>query len=84
MRRSGVRGLLGAACLVACLGLPALSPAGAATVARADAAADGGAALGAPPLPPGLTASEHAALEQAGAYGGQPGACSSSWATPSP
>ena len=75
MTRSGVRSLLGAACLVACLGLPALVPAGAATVARADAAAAGaaGSRLEVPlPLPPGLTASEHAALEQAGAYGGRP------------
>jgi hypothetical protein len=69
VRRSGVRSLLGAACLVACLGLPTLSPAGAATVARADGV--GGSRLELP-LPPGLTASEHAALAQAGAYGSRP------------
>ncbi len=79
MTRPGVRGLLGVACVVACLGLPALTPAGAATVARADAAAGSRLALPLPlplplrlPLPPGLTPSEHAALEQAGAYRGQP------------
>ncbi len=71
--RSGVRSLLGAACLVACLGLPALLPAGAATVARADAATGSRLPLPLPlPLPAGLTASEHAALQQAGAYGGRP------------
>ena len=72
MARSGVRTLVGAACLVACLGLPALAPAGAATVARADAA---GSRLSLPLpllLPPGQTASEHAALEHAGAYAGRP------------
>lgn len=71
MTRSGVRGLLGAACLVACLVPCSLVSAGAATVARADEAA--GSRLELPlPLPPGLTASEHAALERAGAYGGRP------------
>jgi hypothetical protein len=67
--RSGVRSLLGAACLVVCLGWPSPSPAGGATVARADALAGSRLEL---PLPPGLTASEHAALEQAGAYGSRP------------
>ena len=68
----GVRGLLGAACLVlSCAGLPALapSPAGGATVARADGS--GGARV-AFPLPAGLSASEHAALERSGAYGAHP------------
>jgi hypothetical protein len=63
---------LGAACLLlSCVGLPALatSPAGAGTVARADAS--GGARV-AFPLGPGLTASEHAALEHFGAYGAHP------------
>ncbi len=75
MTRGCVRGLVGLACLVlSCVGLPALTalaaaPAGAATVARADAS--GGARV-AFPLPPGLTASQHAALQQSGAYGAHP------------
>jgi hypothetical protein len=67
--RSGVRSLLGAACLVVCLGWPGPSAAGGARVAPADAAAGSRLEL---PLPPGLTASEHATLEQAGAYGSRP------------
>jgi hypothetical protein len=67
---SVVRGLLGAACVaLACLGLPALAPAGAAPVARADSS--GGSRL-AFTLPPGLSSSEHAALERSGAYGPSP------------
>ena len=72
MTRSGVRGGLGVACLMAAsLGLLALSPgaAGAATTARADAS---GAERVAIPLAPGLSASEHAALQHSGAYGGRP------------
>ena len=65
-----VRSLLGAACgALACLALPALGPAGAAPVARADAS--GGSRL-AVTLPPGLSSSEHAALERSGAYGPRP------------
>jgi len=65
-----VRGLLGAACVVlSCLGLPALAPAGAAPVARADASGGNRLALR---LPPGLTSSEHAALVRSGAYGPDP------------
>jgi hypothetical protein len=63
---------LGAACLLlSCAGLPALvsAPAGGATVARADAS--GGARV-AFPLPAGLSAPEHAALERSGAYGAHP------------
>ena len=71
----GVRGLLGSACLVlSCAALTALTaqsaaPAGAGSVARADAS--GGARV-AFPLPAGLTVSEHAALQHAGAYGAHP------------
>jgi hypothetical protein len=69
--RSGVRSLLGTACLAAWLALPAWTPAGAATVARADATA--GSRLELPlPLSPGLTASEHAELGPAGASAGHP------------
>jgi hypothetical protein len=65
-----VRGLLAAACVaLSCLGLAALAPAGAAPVARADASAGSRLAFR---LPPGLTSSEHAALERSGAYGGNP------------
>jgi hypothetical protein len=65
-----VRGLLGAACVaLSCLGLPALAPAGAAPVPRADSSAGSRLAF---PLPPGLTGSEHAALERSGAYGPDP------------
>ena len=74
-----MRSLLGAACfllscvglLPSCVGLTALpaSSAGAATVVRADAS--GGARV-AFPLAPGLTATEHAALEHSGAYGTHP------------
>ena len=74
MTRWGVRGLLGTACLVlscAALTAPALSaaPTGGGPVARADAL--GGARV-AFPLPAGLTASQHAALQRAGAYGAHP------------
>ena len=72
MTRWGVRGLLGAACLLlSCAGLPALvpTPAGGATVARAD---DSGGDRVAFPLPAGLSAPEHAALERSGAYGPHP------------
>ncbi len=75
MTRTGVRGLLGAAGLLACLWLPlvALPSAGAAPAARADApvGSSGGARVGFP-LPPGLDASEHAALQRSGAYGPHP------------
>jgi hypothetical protein len=70
--RWGVRGLLGAACLlVTCLGLSPLAtpPAGAGPLARADASSGPRVAF---PLPPGLSSSEHAALERAGAYGPHP------------
>jgi hypothetical protein len=76
--RVGVRGLLGSACLVlsfvgvsAATALPSVSagPAAAAPVARADGS--GGARVTFP-LPPGLTTSEHAALQHAGAYGAHP------------
>ncbi len=72
MTRWGVRGLLGSACLVlSCIGLPACtaSPAKAGPVARGDSS--GGARV-VFPLPPGLTTSEYAALEHAGAYGAHP------------
>ena len=77
MTRGGVRGLLSATCLICtsvalasvALASVALAPAGAASVARAEAS---GAARVAFPLPPGLTASEHAALQHAGAYGAHP------------
>jgi hypothetical protein len=68
----GVRSLWGAACLLlSCLGLAALAapPAAAGSVIRADGS--GGARVTFP-LPPGLTASEHAALERSGAYGADP------------
>ncbi len=75
MTRSGVRGQLGAAGMLGCLCLSALAPTpvGAAPAARADApvAASGGARV-AFPLPPGLDASEHAALQRSGAYGRRP------------
>jgi hypothetical protein len=70
-----VRSLIGAAWLVlACGGLAALTalpvaPAGAKAVARADASAGSRVAE---TLPPGLSASEHVALERAGAYGAHP------------
>jgi hypothetical protein len=70
--RVGVRGLLGSACLVlSCVGLAGLAagPAAAASAARADGS--GGARV-AFPLPPGLTTSEHASLQHAGAYGAHP------------
>jgi hypothetical protein len=73
--RVGVRGLLGSACVVlSCVSVAALSalsagPAAAAPVARADGS--GGARV-AFPLPPGLTTSEHTALQHAGAYGAHP------------
>ena len=67
-----MRGLVGAACLLVprlpCAG-GARAGARGATWLRADAS--GGARV-AFPLPPGLTASEHAALERAGAYGCHP------------
>ena len=71
----GVRSLWSAACiLLSCAGLaaPAPLPAGAAgpgTVARADGSGGSRVAF---PLPPGLTASEHASLEHSGAYGANP------------
>ena len=70
MTRWRVRGLLGAACLlVSCAGLAASGtgfvPAGTATVARADGAGGSRVVF---PLPPGLTTSEHTALERSGAY----------------
>ncbi len=75
MTRSGVRDLLGAAGMFGCLCLSALvpTPVGAAPAVRADApvAASGGARV-AFPLPPGLDASEHAALQRSGAYGRRP------------
>jgi SGNH domain (fused to AT3 domains) len=70
--RSGVQGSFGVAGLMAVsLALLALGPvaAGAAPVARADAS---GAARVVIPLAPGLSASEHAALQRSGAYGGRP------------
>src|SRR5580658_5376682 len=69
--RWGVRSLWGACLVLTCVGLPALAavPAGAGTVARADGSGGSRVAF---PLPPGLTASEHAALENAGAYGAHP------------
>ena len=81
MKRVGVRGLLGSACLVlSCIGVTALTgltgltgltagPAAAASAARADGS--GGARV-AFPLPAGLTKSEHASLQHAGAYGAHP------------
>jgi len=56
---------------VASLGLLALAPvaAGAAPAARADASAGARVAI---PLPPGLSTSEHAALQRDGAYGPHP------------
>ena len=73
MTGSGVRGLLGACVALACLdlglGLPAVAPAGAAPVARADSSAASRLAF---TLPPGLTSSQHAALERSGAYGRNP------------
>ena len=72
MTRSGVRGRFGVAGLMALsLALLALGPvaAGGAPAARADAS---GAARVAIPLAPGLSASEHAALQRSGAYGGRP------------
>jgi hypothetical protein len=79
--RVGVRGLLGSACLVlSCVGVTALSaltgrdgltasPAAAAPAARADGSGGTRVAF---PLPPGLTTSEHASLQDAGAYGAHP------------
>ena len=75
MTRSGVGGLLGAAGILGCLCLSALvpTPVGAAPAVRAAApvAVSGGARV-AFPLPPGLDASEHAALQRSGAYGRRP------------
>ena len=77
MTRAVVRGLLVAAGLLAFLGLPLVAPAGAAPAARANAPADtppgspGGVRV-AFPLPPGLDASEHAALQRSGAFGPNP------------
>jgi SGNH domain (fused to AT3 domains) len=68
----GVRGVLATACLVLLtLGLPVWTPlpSGAAPAARAGLS--GGLRIGFP-LPAGLTASEHSALEDAGAYGAHP------------
>ena len=75
--RWGVRSLFGAACLLlSCLGLPALVaapvPAVAATVGTVARADGSGSTRVAFPLPPGLTMSEHAALEHSGAYGAHP------------
>jgi hypothetical protein len=74
--RVGVLGLLGSACLVlSFVGVTALSAvsAGPAATAAPVARADGsGGARVAFPLPPGLTTSEHAALQHAGAYGAHP------------
>jgi hypothetical protein len=70
--RWGVRSLLGGACLLlSCVGLPASTTvaAHAANVARADASSGSRVAF---PLPLGLTTSEHAALEDSGAYGAHP------------
>ena len=72
MTRSGVQGSFGVACLMAARS--ACSPwdrwrPGRRPVARADAS---GAARVAIPLAPGLSASEHAALQRSGAYGGRP------------
>jgi hypothetical protein len=67
-----VRSLLGAACLLLpCVGLSSLvaPPAGAGSVTRADGSGGSRVAF---PLPPGLTATEHAALQQSGAYGAHP------------
>jgi hypothetical protein len=66
--RAGVRGLWGAAfLLLACVGLSAA--AGAATAVRAAAP---GADRVLSPLPRGLSTTEHAALQRAGAYGPHP------------
>jgi hypothetical protein len=70
--RWGVRSLLGGACLLlSWLGLPASATvaANAANAARADGSSGSRVAF---PLPPGLTTSEHAALEHTGAYGAHP------------
>ena len=71
MTRWGVRGLLSVSCLLAwCLALPGLAPAaGAAPMARADGSSGPRVAF---PLAPGLSGSEHAALERSGAYGSHP------------
>ncbi len=72
MRRRGVRGLLGAACFVVTgLGLTAWAapPADPGPPTRGDGS---GGARRAIPLPPGLTASEHRALQRSGAYGPHP------------
>ncbi len=70
MTRVGVRGVLGAACLViAALGLPASATGAARPVARADGSSGSRVAF---PLPAGLTASEHSALERSGAFGRDP------------
>ncbi len=69
---TGVRSRLGAAgAVAACLCLLALAPgaAGAAPAARADAASGARVAIR---LAPGLSTSEHAALQHAGAYGSHP------------
>jgi len=70
--RWGMRGVLATACLVPLsFGLSVCTPlpSGAAPAARAGVS--GGLRVGFP-LPPGLTTSEHSALESAGAYGTHP------------
>ncbi len=72
MGRWAAQGVAGAACLLlSTLGLlvPASLPAGAAPQARADASGGSRVLF---PLPPGLTATQHAALERDGAYGAHP------------
>ena len=72
VRRLVGRGVAGAVCLVlASLGLlvPPSFPAGAAPLTRANASGGPRVLF---PLPPGLTATEHAALQRSGAYGGHP------------
>ncbi len=65
----GVRSLLSVGCLLAwCLACLAL-PAGAAPMTRADGSSGPRVAF---PLAPGLSGSEHAALERSGAYGSHP------------
>jgi hypothetical protein len=66
-----VPGLVGAACLLLACGSLSV-PAGARTVVRSDGSDASGGSRVIVPLPPGLTASEHAALERAGAYGPHP------------
>ncbi len=66
--RWGVRGLVATACLLLASAVLA-APAGAGTVARADSSGGSRVAF---PLAPGLSTSEHAALERNGAYGSHP------------